>query len=137
MSAYERDFDETKYMCFLIKDDELLEKYNEIWEKVKNRLKEFDSEPVCNEIHLKAKIKSYNRKINTNFYNSKIPKEGFQCTCLSVIFIDSGFRANSNYYPWLFFEEYKHVLNPHMHEIFLQRYCMKCVPGDPLKEMIN
>ena len=28
-------------------------------------------------------------------------------------------------------------LNPHMHEIFLQRYCMKWVPGDPLKEMIN
>ena len=30
MSAYRRDFDETKYMSFLIKDDELLEKYNEI-----------------------------------------------------------------------------------------------------------
>ena len=29
------------------------------------------------------------------------------------------------------------VFNPHMHEIFLQRYCMKWVPGDPLKEMIN
>ena len=28
-------------------------------------------------------------------------------------------------------------LNPHMHEIFLQLYGMKCVPGDPLKEMIN
>ena len=27
--------------------------------------------------------------------------------------------------------------NPHMHEIFLQRYCMKWVPGDPLTEMIN
>ena len=27
--------------------------------------------------------------------------------------------------------------NPHMHEIFLQYYCMKWVPGDPLKEMIN
>ena len=27
--------------------------------------------------------------------------------------------------------------NPHMHEIFLQRYCMKWVSGDPLKEMIN
>ena len=46
MSAYRRDFDETKYMSFLIKDDELLEKYNEIWEKVKNSIKkEFDSEP--------------------------------------------------------------------------------------------
>ena len=33
MSAYRRDFDETKHMSFLIKDDELFEKYNEIWEK--------------------------------------------------------------------------------------------------------
>ena len=35
MSAYRRDCDETNYMSFFIKDDELLEKYNEIWEKVK------------------------------------------------------------------------------------------------------
>ena len=33
MSAYRRDFDGTKYMSFLMKDDELLEKYNEIWRK--------------------------------------------------------------------------------------------------------
>ena len=33
MSAYRRDFDETKYISFLIKDDVLLEKHNEIWEK--------------------------------------------------------------------------------------------------------
>ena len=46
MSAYRRDFGETKYISFLIKDDELLEKYNEIWEKVKNSIKkEFESEP--------------------------------------------------------------------------------------------
>ena len=38
MSACRRDFDETKYMSFLIKDGELLEKYNKIWEKVKNRI---------------------------------------------------------------------------------------------------
>ena len=35
MGAYRRDFDESKYISFLIKDDELLEKYNEIWEKLK------------------------------------------------------------------------------------------------------
>ena len=39
MSAYRKDFDETKYISFLVKDDELLEKYNGIWEKVKNSLK--------------------------------------------------------------------------------------------------
>ena len=50
MSACRRDFDETKYMSFLIKDDELLEKYNGIWEKVENSIKnEFDSEPVYDE----------------------------------------------------------------------------------------
>ena len=34
MSAYRRDFDETKYMSFLIKDDQLLERCNKIWNKV-------------------------------------------------------------------------------------------------------
>ena len=56
MSAYIRDFDETEYMWFSKKDDELLQKYNEIWEKVSNNIKKyFDSDPVCNEKHLKIK----------------------------------------------------------------------------------
>ena len=43
-------------MSFLIRDDELLEKYNKIWEKVKNIIKkEFDSEPAYKEKYLKAK----------------------------------------------------------------------------------
>ena len=46
---YKRDFDETKCMSFLIKDDKVSGTYNEIWEKVKNSLKkEFDSKPVYN-----------------------------------------------------------------------------------------
>ena len=54
--------------------------------KVKNSFKrEFDSEPVYDEKYLKAKIKFYNGKINTNFQNNKIPREGFQFICLSVI----------------------------------------------------
>ena len=31
MIAYRREFDETKYMSFLIKDDVLLKKYYRIW----------------------------------------------------------------------------------------------------------
>ena len=31
MSAYRRNYDETKYVSLLIKDDELLEKYKKIW----------------------------------------------------------------------------------------------------------
>ena len=70
-------------------------------EKVKNIIKkEFDSEPVYNEKY--NKIKSNNGKINTNFHNNKIPQEGSQFICLSVILIDSVFRAGKNYYPHVF-----------------------------------
>ena len=34
-SAYAKGYDgQTKWMCFLIEDDDLLEKYNAIWDKV-------------------------------------------------------------------------------------------------------
>ena len=66
-------------------------------------------ELVYNDKCLKAKIKSYNWKINSNFYNNKIPKEGSQCICLSVILIDSVFGTVKNYYPQVFLEECKYV----------------------------
>ena len=49
MSTYTRNFDETRYMFFFIKDNELPEKYHEIWDKVSKTIqKKFDSEPVYN-----------------------------------------------------------------------------------------
>ena len=87
-------------MLFLKKDDELLEKYDEIWEKVKNSIKKkSDREPVYNEKNLKSKIAFCNGKINTFFHNNKIPKEGSQCICLSVILFDSGVRTGKNCWP--------------------------------------
>ena len=94
MSACRRDFDESKCMSFLRKDDEFLEKYNEIWKKVENSIKkEFGSEPVYNEKYLKAKMKSYNGKISTDFLNTNRLKEGSQFTHLSEILVDSVFRT--------------------------------------------
>ena len=58
---------------------------------------------------MKAKIKSYNGKINTNFQKNKIPEEGSQCIFLSVILIDFVFRIGNNYHPQVFFEEFKYV----------------------------
>ena len=47
MSAYRRDRDETTYISFLIEDDELLQKYNVIWEKVRSCIKEeFNTELI-------------------------------------------------------------------------------------------
>ena len=111
MSAYRKDFGKTKCMSFFIKDEKLLEKYNEIWKKVSNIIrKEFDSKPVYNEKYIKTKIKSCNEKINTNFHNNEIPKEGSQCICLSVILIDSVYKKDKNCYPQVFLEECKYVV---------------------------
>ena len=58
---------------FWVKEDEFLEKYNEIWEKVKNIIKkEFDNEQAYSEKYLKAEIKSYNGKVNTSFPNNNV-----------------------------------------------------------------
>ena len=70
-------------MSFLVQDNKLLEKYNEIPEKVSNIIKKgFDGEPVYNDKYLKNKIKSYKGKVNTNFHSDKIPKESSNCICL-------------------------------------------------------
>ena len=39
MSGYTNRFNETKYMSFLIKDDQFLEKYNKIRVKVSSSIK--------------------------------------------------------------------------------------------------
>ena len=98
-------------MYFLIKD----EKNNEIWEKFYNSIKkEFESKPAYNKKYLKTEIKSYQEKINLNFNSDKIQKQGSQCICLSVIFIDSVYRADKNYYPQVFLEECKYVVKEKM-----------------------
>ena len=66
---------------------------------------QYESKTVYNEKYLETKIKSCNGKINTNFHNNEIPKEGFQYICLSLILTDSVCRKDKNYYPQLFLEE--------------------------------
>ena len=57
---------QTKWMYLGIEDDDLLEKYNTIWDRVSADIKkEFDGEPVYNN-YLKTKIKSLHcRKVST------------------------------------------------------------------------
>ena len=56
--AYVKSCDsQTNWMYSLIEDDDLLEKYNTIWDKVSTDIKkEFDSEPVYNKKLLKTKF---------------------------------------------------------------------------------
>ena len=67
---------QTKQMHFLIKDDDLVEKYNTIWDKVIADIKKefLDSNPVYNKEILKTKIKSHGDVV-TNFYVKKCSQE--------------------------------------------------------------
>ena len=106
MSTYRRYFDETKYMSFFINDIKLLETNSKIWDKVSKVIKKgFDSEPVYNEKCLITKIKSYERKISTNFYKKKMAEEGSDCIFLSMMLIDSVFKMDKNYYSQVLLEE--------------------------------
>ena len=47
----------SKTMSFFIKNDDVKEKYNEIWNKIKEKLNnEFHSMPVYDETYIKAKV---------------------------------------------------------------------------------
>ena len=74
-SAYVKRYDgQTKWIYFLIEDDDLLEKYNTIWDKLSTNIKkEFEGKPVYNKKFLKNKIKSYDDKA-TDFYDKDISR---------------------------------------------------------------
>ena len=66
-----------KNMSFVIKDDDVLDKYNEIWNKIKKILNiKFHSMPVYDEKYIKVKEREFNGVIKTNFLSDEIPREG-------------------------------------------------------------
>ena len=57
-----------KNMSLLIKNSEVWEKYEEIWDVIKNKLKiKFHSEPVYENKYLKVKVREFDDNIKTNF----------------------------------------------------------------------
>ena len=81
-------------MYFLIEDDDLLEKYNTIWDKFSVEIKkEFDKEPVYKNIFLKTKIKSHGDEV-ADFYDKKVPKVDSNHTCLAVISMNSALKKH-------------------------------------------
>ena len=94
MSGYIKYFENGgKSMSFVIKDNDVLDKYNEIWDKIKNKLNiEFHSMPVYDEKYIKAKVSEFNDVIKTNFLGDEIPKESLYYTCIACITIDSVMR---------------------------------------------
>ena len=99
MIGYAKYFDNNKTMSFKVTDNNLLEKYTEIWRSVSNLMNiEFDCELVYGDIdkYLKTKIKMYEDKVNTNFQGKNLPEENASYDCLSLITLDSVIKVLSS-----------------------------------------
>ena len=96
--------------CF-IKDDDALYKYNDIWDKIKEKLNiKIHSEPIYDKKYIKAKVREYDSVIKTNFLGKKVPKENICYTCIACLTIDSVVRKDKKNYPQVYLEECKYKI---------------------------
>ena len=96
-------------MSFLIKDDEVWEKYENIWDVIKNKPGiKFYSKPIYDQKYLKAKVREFDGMIKTNFLGNDTPKENMHYTCIVCITIDSVMRIDKKNHPQVYLEECKY-----------------------------
>ena len=113
MDAYIKYFDDGgKNMSFVTNDEKIYEKYNEIWEVIRNLLKiDFTVNPVRDDIYLVAKLKTFNKINRTTFNNNNyIPMERNHYICIPVIDIDSVLKIDKRAYPQAYLEQCKYKL---------------------------
>ena len=98
-----------KNMSFVIKAGDALDKYNEIWDNMKEALNiKFHNVPVYDEQYIKAKVRKFNGAIKTNFLGDEVPKESKHCTCIACITIHSVMRMEKKNYLRVYLEECKY-----------------------------
>ena len=99
-------------MSFVTDDEEIYEKYNEIWEVVRKILKlNFTVGPVRDDKYLIAKLKILNGANRTTFTNNAIPIERTSYNCILAIDTDSVLRIDNKIsYPQAYLEQCKYKL---------------------------
>ena len=96
-------------MSFMIKNDGVLDKYDEIWGKIKDKINiKFHSMPVYDKKYIKAKVREFNGVIKTNFLSDEVPKENEHYTCIACITIDSVMRMEKKNYLQVYLRECKY-----------------------------
>ena len=97
-----------KHMSCVIKDDDVLDKYNEIWDKSKETFSiKFQCMPVYDEKYIKGKVRELSDMIKTNFLGDDVLKENEHYICIACITIDS-MRMEKKSYPQVYLEECKY-----------------------------
>ena len=99
-------------MSFVTDDEEIYEKYNEIWEVVRKLLKlKLTVGPVRDDKYIIAKLKIFNRINRTTFTDNAIPIERNHYTCIPAIDVDSVLKIdNKRAYPQAYLEQCKYKL---------------------------
>ena len=98
-------------MSFVTDDEKVYEKYNEIWEVIRNLLKvDFSVNPVRDDIYLVAKLKIFNKINETTFTNNAIPMEKNNYISIPAIDIDSVLKIDKRLYPQAYLEQCKYKL---------------------------
>ena len=110
MNGYIKYFENGgKNMSFLIKKSEVWEKYEDIWDVIKNKLNiKFHSQPIYENKYLKTKVREFDGIIKTNFLGNNIPKENMYYTCIACITLDSVMKMSKKNYPQVYLEECKY-----------------------------
>ena len=107
-------------MSFVTDDEEIYEKYNEIWEVVRKLLKvDFTDDPVRDDKYLVAKLKIFDRIKRTTFTNDAIPIERNHYICIPAIDIDSVLKIDKRAYPQAYLEQCKYKLKKRKHVNFI------------------
>ena len=110
MNSYIKYFDNGgKNTSFLIKNSEVWEKYEDIWDVIKNKLNiKFHSQPIYENKYLKAKVREFNGNIKTNFLGNNVPEENTYYTCIACITLDYVLKMSKKNYPQVYLEECKY-----------------------------
>ena len=119
MSGYIKYFENGgKNMSFLIKDDEVWDKYDKIWDVIKDKLgTKFHSEPVYKYKYLKTKVGEFDGVIKAKFLGKGMPKENIYYTCITI---DSVLRINKKNHPQVYLEECKYKIQKTQMPIFIK-----------------
>ena len=100
-----------KNMSLVTDDEEVYEKYNEIWEVVRKLLEvNFTVSPVRDDKYIVAKLKIFNRINRTTFTDDIIPFQRNHYVCIPAIGTDSVLKINKRAYPQAYLEQFKYKL---------------------------
>ena len=112
MSGYIKYFDDGgKNMSFVTDDEEVYEKYNEIWNVVKKLLKlKFAVSPIRHDKYIIAKLKIFKNVNIKTFTNNIMPIEKTHYICIPAIDIDSVLKIDKKVFPQAYLEQCKYKL---------------------------